>query len=100
MTIGLDGAAVERALGGGRLGCPAVGCGAVLGLWRSARERLVRRSGWLLPAQWPVSGMSRDAGAVAGECVAAPGGRGDGDDGGFQQTTADVAKGDALVSAS
>ena len=49
MTIGLDGAAVERALGGGRLGCPAVGCGAVLRPWRSARERLVRGSGWLLP---------------------------------------------------
>jgi hypothetical protein len=49
MTVGLDGAAVETDLCSGRLGCPAVGCGALLGPWGWARERLVRGSGWLLP---------------------------------------------------
>ena len=49
MTVGLEGAAVENDLYSGRLGCPVVGCGALLGPWGWARERLVRGSGWLLP---------------------------------------------------
>jgi hypothetical protein len=49
MTVGLEGAAVENDLCSGRLGCPVVGCGALLGPWGWARERLVRGSGWLLP---------------------------------------------------
>lgn len=49
MTVGLDGAAVERALGGGQLRCPAVGCGGRLEPWGWARERAVRGAGWLRP---------------------------------------------------
>jgi len=49
MTVGLDGAAVENDLRSGLLGCPAVGCGDVLGPWGSARERIVRGAGRLLP---------------------------------------------------
>ncbi len=49
MTVGLDAAAVESDLCSGLLGCPAVGCGAVLGPWGWARERIVRGAGRLLP---------------------------------------------------
>ncbi len=49
MTVGLDGASVESSLGSGRLGCPRLGCGAALGPWGWARERIVRGAGRLLP---------------------------------------------------
>ena len=49
MTVGLDAAAVEKDLRSGLLGCPELGCEGVLGPWGSARERLVRGAGWLLP---------------------------------------------------
>ena len=49
MTVGLDGAAVENDLCSGLMGCPRVGCAGVLGPWGSARERIVRGAGRLLP---------------------------------------------------
>jgi hypothetical protein len=49
MTVGLDAAAVENDLRAGLFRCPVVGCGASLGPWGSARERLVRGAGRLLP---------------------------------------------------
>jgi hypothetical protein len=49
MTVGLDGAAVETALGGGLLCCPAAGCGGLLGPWGWTRVRLVRGVGRLRP---------------------------------------------------
>jgi hypothetical protein len=49
MTVGLDAAEVETDLRAGLLDCPAAGCGASLGPWGSARERLVRGAGRLLP---------------------------------------------------
>jgi hypothetical protein len=49
MTVGLNGGAVEFDLCAGLLGCPVVGCGAVLRPWGSARERVVRGVGRLLP---------------------------------------------------
>lgn len=49
MTVGLDAVQVEADLRAGLLGCPAVGCGGCLGPWGSARERLVRGAGRLLP---------------------------------------------------
>ncbi len=49
MTVGLDAAGVESDLCAGLLGCPEAGCGAVLGPWGWARERLVRGAGRLLP---------------------------------------------------
>jgi hypothetical protein len=49
MTVGLNGGAVEIDLCAGLLGCPVVGCGAVLRPWGSARERVVRGVGRLLP---------------------------------------------------
>jgi hypothetical protein len=49
MTVGLDAAEVERDLCSGLLGCQAAGCGAVLGPWGWARERLVRGAGRVLP---------------------------------------------------
>jgi hypothetical protein len=49
MTVGLDAAAVEKDLRFGRLACPVVGCGASLAPWGSARERVVRGAGRLLP---------------------------------------------------
>jgi len=42
MTVGLDRAAVETALLGGRLGCPVAGCEGRLAPWGWARERAVR----------------------------------------------------------
>lgn len=59
MTVGLDAAAVENDLRSGRLGCPAVGCGAVLGPWGSARERVVRGAGRLLPRRGRCRGCRR-----------------------------------------
>jgi len=50
MTVGLDGSAVENALGGEvPLTCPVVGCAGVLGPWGWARERVVRGAGLLRP---------------------------------------------------
>lgn len=49
MTVGLNGGAVEIDLCAGLLGCPVVGCPAVLRPWGSARERVVRGVGRLLP---------------------------------------------------
>jgi hypothetical protein len=49
MTVGLDAAEVEKDLCAGLLGCPAAGCGAGLGPWGWARERLVRGAGRVLP---------------------------------------------------
>jgi hypothetical protein len=49
LTVGLDAAAVENDLRAGLLKCHAVGCGASLGPWGWARERLVRGAGRLLP---------------------------------------------------
>jgi hypothetical protein len=49
MTVGLNGCAVEIDLCAGLLGCPVVGCGAVLRPWGWARERVVRGVGRLLP---------------------------------------------------
>ncbi len=59
MTVGLDGAAVENDLLSGRLGCPAVGCEAALGPWGSARERIVRGAGRLLPRRGRCRGCRR-----------------------------------------
>jgi hypothetical protein len=49
MTVGLDGAAVENALGSGKLGCPRIGCVGLLGPWGWARERPVRGADRLRP---------------------------------------------------
>jgi hypothetical protein len=49
MTVGLDTARVEQDLCAGLLGCAVTGCGAVLGPWGWARERLVRGVGRLRP---------------------------------------------------
>ncbi len=59
MTVGLDGAAVERDLCSGLLGCPVVGCGGLLGPWGSARERTVRGAGRLLPRRGRCRGCGR-----------------------------------------
>jgi hypothetical protein len=59
MTVGLDAAAVERDLVAGLLDCPAAGCEGVLGPWGSARERLVRGVGWLLPRRGRCRGCRR-----------------------------------------
>ena len=59
MTVGLDGAAVERDLRSGLLDCPVVGCGAALGPWGSARERIVRGAGRLLPRRGRCRGCDR-----------------------------------------
>lgn len=59
MTVGLDGAAVENALGSGQLGCPAVGCGGLLGPWGWARERAVRGAGRLQPRRGRCGGCQR-----------------------------------------
>lgn len=42
MTVGVDRSAVESALRGGGLGCPAPGCGGRLAPWGWARARAVR----------------------------------------------------------
>lgn len=49
LTVGVDRAAVETALCGGGLRCPAPGCGRRLGPWGWARERGVRGAGRLTP---------------------------------------------------
>jgi len=49
LTVGLDAAEVEKDLCAGFLGCPVAGCGALLGPWGWARERLVRGAGRVLP---------------------------------------------------
>jgi len=59
MTVGLDVAAVEHDLCAGLLGCPVVGCEAVLGPWGSARERVVRGAGRLLPRRGRCRGCGR-----------------------------------------
>ncbi len=59
MTVGLNGAAVESDLCAGLLGCPAVGCSGVLGPWGSARERVVRGAGRLLPRRGRCRGCGR-----------------------------------------
>lgn len=59
MTVGLDGTAVEHDLCSGLLECPGLGCGAVLGPWGSARERVVRGAGRLLPRRGRCRGCGR-----------------------------------------
>ena len=59
MTVGLNGAVVESDLCAGRLGCPVVGCSGVLGPWGSARERIVRGAGRLLPRRGRCRGCGR-----------------------------------------
>ena len=59
MTVGLNGAAVESDLCSGLLTCPAGGCGATLGPWGSARERIVRGGGRLLPRRTRCRGCGR-----------------------------------------
>lgn len=59
MTVGLNGAVVEHDLCAGLLGCPVVGCGGVLGPWGSARERIVRGAGRLLPRRGRCRGCGR-----------------------------------------
>jgi hypothetical protein len=59
MTVGLAAAAVENDLLAGLLGCPATGCGAVLGPWGSARERTVRGAGRLRPRRGRCRGCRR-----------------------------------------
>jgi len=59
MTVGLNGAAVESDLCAGWLGCPGVGCSGVLGPWGSARERVVRGAGRLLPRRGRCRGCGR-----------------------------------------
>src|SRR5829696_3427063 len=58
MTVGVDSSAVETALCGGGLRCPALGCGGRLAPWGWAWERGVRGVGRLvLPrAVWTGSG--------------------------------------------
>lgn len=59
MTVGLNAAAVENDLCAGLLGCPATTCGAVLGPWGWARERLVRGAGRLRPRRGRCRGCLR-----------------------------------------
>jgi hypothetical protein len=59
MTVGLDAAAVEDDLCAGLLGCPSTACGAVLGPWGWARERLVRGAGRLRPRRGRCRGCLR-----------------------------------------
>ena len=59
MTVGLNGGAVEIDLCAGLLGCRVVGCGAVLRPWGSARERVVRGVGRLLPRRGRCRGCGR-----------------------------------------
>ena len=59
MTVGLHAAQVEADLRAGRLGCPAHGCGGSLGPWGSARERVVRGAGRLLPRRGRCRGCRR-----------------------------------------
>lgn len=59
MTVGLDAAEVEKDLVAGLLRCPVSGCGAALGPWGSARERLVRGAGRLRPRRSRCLGCRR-----------------------------------------
>ena len=59
MTVGVDRAAVETALCGGGLRCPARGCRQRLGPWGSARERSVRGAGRLTPRRARCTGCRR-----------------------------------------
>ena len=59
MTVGLNRAAVETALGCGGLRCPTAGCGGLLGPWGWARERAVRGVGRLLPRRSRCLGCRR-----------------------------------------
>jgi hypothetical protein len=59
MTVGLDGVAVENALGSGQLDCPTVGCGGLLGPWGWARVRFVRGAGRLQPRRGRCGGCRR-----------------------------------------
>ena len=59
LTVGLDAVAVENDLRAGLLKCPGVGCGAALGPWGWARERLVRGAGRLLPRRGRCRGCRR-----------------------------------------
>jgi hypothetical protein len=59
MTVGLDRAAVESALGTGQLRCPVIGCGDRLGSWGWARERVVRGVGRLRPRRTRCRGCRR-----------------------------------------
>ena len=59
ITVGLDTAAVETDLRSGRLDCTAAGCGAVLGPWGWARERVVRGAGRLQPRRGRCRGCRR-----------------------------------------
>jgi len=59
MTVGLNAATVESDLCSARLGCPAVGCGATLGPWGSARERIVRGAGRVQPRRGRCRGCGR-----------------------------------------
>jgi hypothetical protein len=59
ITVGLDGAAVEVDLRAGLLRCAATGCGAVLGPWGWARERVVRGAGRLRPRRGRCRGCRR-----------------------------------------
>jgi hypothetical protein len=59
MTVGLDAAAVEHDLRSGLLDCPELGCDAALGPWGSARERIVRGAGRLLPRRGRCRGCGR-----------------------------------------
>ncbi len=59
LTVGVDRAAVETALCGGGLRCPAPGCGRRLAPWGSARERSVRGAGRLVPRRARCAGCRR-----------------------------------------
>ena len=59
LTVGLDASAVENDLCAGLLGCPATTCGAMLGPWGWARERLVRGAGRLRPRRGRCGGCRR-----------------------------------------
>lgn len=59
MTVGLDGAVVENDLRLGLLDCPELECRSALGPWGSARERIVRGAGRLLPRRGRCRGCGR-----------------------------------------
>ncbi len=64
MTVGLDGAAVEADLCSGLMSCPVIGCGAALGPWGSARERIVRGVTIKAPSRTPERGPRHPAAAA------------------------------------
>jgi hypothetical protein len=59
VTVGVDRVAVETALCGGGLRCPALGCGQRLARWGWARERGVRGAGRLTPRRAVCTGCGR-----------------------------------------